>query len=114
MKYPSNTAIGEISPVYSYNKASLNFFAGTTFASVFNANTHKKTAAQIMSGVKSGFTTQFNDWKNNIYAQIDMNSGQEEVMKNMQALGVIFSLIMMPLVLFTRWLCEKLTPDISY
>ncbi len=49
-----------------------------------------------------------------IYAAIDQLPGHEETMKNMQALGVMFSLIMMPLVFLTRWLCEKLTPDISY
>ncbi len=69
MKYPKSTEIGQISPVYLYNKDQLNFFAGTTFANIFNAGTHKKTAADIMSGVKSGFATQFNDWKNNIYPE---------------------------------------------
>ncbi len=36
------------------------------------------------------------------------------VTKQMQALGVIFSLMIMPLVFITRFICEKLTPDISY
>ncbi len=49
-----------------------------------------------------------------IYASVVKNNGDPEAMKNMQALGVMFSLIMMPLVFFARWLCEKLTPDISY
>ncbi len=69
MKYPTNTEISEISPVYLYNKSSLNFFAGSTFSAIFNANTHKKTAATIMSEIKSGFTSQFNDWQNNIYPE---------------------------------------------
>lgn len=31
-----------------------------------------------------------------------------------QSLGVMFSLVIMPIVLIVRWVCEKLTPDISY
>ncbi len=37
-----------------------------------------------------------------------------KALKSAQALGVMFSMIMMPIVLLVRWICEKLTPDISY
>ncbi len=50
-----------------------------------------------------------------IYANIVAAKGDPSVaMKSAQALGVMFSLIIMPIVLLTRWLCEKFTPDISY
>ncbi len=50
-----------------------------------------------------------------IYVNICSAKGDPgEITKQMQALGVIFSLMIMPIVLITRWLCEKFTPDISY
>ncbi len=49
-----------------------------------------------------------------ILSTIERAKGDEMMIKNMQALGVEFSLIMMPIVLLVRWICEKLTPDISY
>lgn len=50
-----------------------------------------------------------------IYVNIVSAKGDPGIVtKNMQALGVMFSLIMMPLVLLTRFICEKLTPDVSY
>ncbi len=50
-----------------------------------------------------------------IYVETVAQKGDpNEAMKSAQALGVLFSLIMMPLVFLTRWICEKLTPDISY
>ncbi len=49
-----------------------------------------------------------------IYVNVANANGAEDTMKTMQALGVIFSLIMIPIVLLVRWLCEKFTPDVSY
>ncbi len=50
-----------------------------------------------------------------IYVNICSGRGDlGEITKQAQALGVIFSLMIMPIVLLTRYLCEKFTPDISY
>ncbi len=49
-----------------------------------------------------------------IYANVLNANGDLEMIKAMQALGVIFSLIMMPIALLVRWLCNKFTPDVSY
>ncbi len=50
-----------------------------------------------------------------IYVNMLVARGDPNIVtKQMQALGVVFSLMVMPLVFLVRYICNKLTPDISY